>query len=288
MSVDQVIGLLVTVTLFEMMATVGLGVTFAELWGVATNARLLAWAALANYLIVPAAAVGLLLLFNAQPLVATGFLILALCPGAPYGPPFAAAVRGNVAAAVGLMVLLAGSSAVLAPVLLSLLLPLVAENEPLAFDPASLVGMLLLTQLAPLCLGLAVRQWRPALAERLQRPARLVSALLNLAAVGLILAVHGGLLLDIPARAYFGMVLLLATSWAAGWLPGTQPVDLRRTTTLTAALRNVGVGLVIASGAFPGTPAVTAVLAYGLFALLASLLLALAWSRRLRPAAVPP
>jgi BASS family bile acid:Na+ symporter len=288
MSADQVIGLLVTVTLFEMMAAIGLGVTFAELWAVATNARLVAWATLANYVLVPMAAVGLLLLFDAQSLVATGFLILAVCPGAPYGPPFAGAARGNVPAAVGLMVLLAGSSAVLAPVLLSLLLPLVAGNEPLVFEPLSLVGTLLLTQLAPLCLGVAVRQWRPALAERLQRPARLVSAVLNLAAVGLILAVHGGLLLDIPARAHVGMALLLAASWAAGWLPGSQPSDLRRTTTLTAALRNVGVGLVIASGAFPGTAAVTAVLAYGLFALLGSFLLALAWARRLRPAAVPP
>ena len=36
---------------------------------------------------------------------------------------------------------------------------------------------------------------------------------------------------------------------------------------------NAGVGLVIASSAFPGTPALTAALAYGLFAVAGSLLL---------------
>jgi BASS family bile acid:Na+ symporter len=50
--------------------------------------------------------------------------------------------------------------------------------------------------------------------------------------------------------------------------------------TLTASLRNVGVGLVIATGAFAGTSAVTAVLVYGLFEVVGSLMLALWWGRR--------
>ena len=50
--------------------------------------------------------------------------------------------------------------------------------------------------------------------------------------------------------------------------------------TLTTAWRNVGVGLVIAAGAFPGTAAVTATLVYGLFAVVGSLLLASWWGRQ--------
>ena len=49
---------------------------------------------------------------------------------------------------------------------------------------------------------------------------------------------------------------------------------------LTTAVRNNGVGMVIATGAFPGTPAVTAAMIYGLVGFLGSLLLALAWGRR--------
>jgi hypothetical protein len=44
-------------------------------------------------------------------------------------------------------------------------------------------------------------------------------------------------------------------------------------------LRNAGVGLVIATGTFAGTPAVTAVLVYGFFGVVGSLLLALGWGR---------
>src|SRR5262249_23203245 len=166
LTLDQVINIVVMITLFEMMITVGLRVTLADLFGVAKNWRLVGQGLLANYVAVPAAAVGLLLLFGAAPMVCAGFLILAVCPGAPFGPPCTALAKGNVTAAVGLMVLLAGSSALLAPVLLSLLLPWIAGGEPLHVDAGKIVTTLLLTQLLPLCLGLGTRYRWPKLADK--------------------------------------------------------------------------------------------------------------------------
>jgi BASS family bile acid:Na+ symporter len=278
---DKLINLLVTITLVEMMVAIGLSVSFAELARVAGDGRLVVRAALANYVLVPAATLGLLFLYHSQPMVAAGFLILAVCPGAPYGPPFAAIARGNTAVAVGVMVILAGSSAVLAPILLYYyLLILFPGSDSLEVDAAKIVVTLLVTQLVPLCVGVAVRQWRPAWADRLQKPANLLSKILNLLAVGFILYAQGYLLAEIRPTGYLGMLALLIASWAAGWLLGGSEPATRRTLTLTASLRNVGVGLVIATGSFAGTPAVTAVLVYGLFEVLGSLSLALAWGKR--------
>jgi BASS family bile acid:Na+ symporter len=287
MSLDQLVNLLVTITLVEMMVALGLGVTFAELAGVVRNWRLVARAALANYICVPAVTVGLLFLFNPHPAVAAGFLILAVCPGAPFGPPFTEIAKGNVAASVGLMVILAGSSALLAPLLLHLLLPLTSGNEPLHVDAVKIVSTLLLTQLVPLCGGLAVRQWRPVLAARLQPPANLVCKVLALVAVGFILATQFHVFAEIRLRGYVGMLALLLASLAAGWLLGGPGGDNRKAMTLTTALRNVAVGLVIATGNFAGTPAVTAALAYGLIEVVGSLVLAVAWGRRGRSKAAP-
>jgi BASS family bile acid:Na+ symporter len=161
--------------------------------------------------------------------------------------------------------------------LLHYLLPLVSGNEPLTVDASKIVGTLLVTQLVPLCVGVAVRQWRPLLADRLQKPSNLVSKVLNLVAVGLILVTQFHLLTEIRPRGLVGMLALLIGSWAAGWLLGGPGTDARKAMTLTTSLRNVG--LVIASSAFAGTPAVTAALAYGLFAVVGSLFLALAWRR---------
>jgi BASS family bile acid:Na+ symporter len=279
MAIDQITNLLVTVTLIEMMITIGLGVTISELLSVARNWRLMAKAALANYVCVPAATIGLLLLFRTQPMAAAGFLILAVCPGAPYGPPFTSIAKGNVTVAVGLMVLLAGSSAIIAPLLLGLLLPLMAGDKPLHVDTVKIVMTLLVTQLLPLCVGLSVRHWRPVLAERLIKPANLISKILNLIACGLIIGTQYHMLSEIRLVGFFGMLLLLLASFSAGWVFGGPGAKNRKTLTLTTSLRNVGVGLVIATGNFAGTPAVTAALAYGIFEILASLLLALRWGR---------
>jgi bile acid:Na+ symporter, BASS family len=278
------INILVPITLIEMMVAVGLGVSLAELIAAARNWRLATKAALANYLCVPAATVGLLLHFHpADEMVAAGFLILAVCPGAPFGPGCTRLARGNAATAVGLMVLLACSSAIAAPLLLQVLLPLMSGSESLNVDAGQIVMTLLATQLAPLCLGLGVRHGLPEVANRLQRPANILSAILNLATFGVVIVVYFPLLAEIHLRGYVGMLALLVASWAAGWLLGGPGSDNRRALALTTSLRNVGVGLVIATGNFGGTAAVTAVLAYGIVEIVGSLLLALAWGR-VRPA----
>jgi BASS family bile acid:Na+ symporter len=107
-----------------------------------------------------------------------------------------------------------------------------------------------------------------------------VSKVLNLVVVGFILATQFHLLTEIRPRGFVGILALLIVSWAAGWLLGGPDTGIRKAMTLTTSLRNVGVGLVIATGTFAGTPAVTATLVYGLFEVVGSLLLALWWPRR--------
>jgi bile acid:Na+ symporter, BASS family len=122
-----------------------------------------------------------------------------------------------------------------------------------------------------------VRQWRPRLADRLLSPFELLSRVLNLGVAGLILATQFAMLAEIRPRGFVGMLLLLAASLVIGWLAGGAGSDNRRTMALTTSLRNVGVGLVIVTGNFAGTPAVSAALAYGIVEVFGSLLVALCW-----------
>jgi len=279
MSLDRLINILVTITLIEMMVLIGLRVTFAEIAGTVRDWRLLGWAAAANYLLVPAAAIVLLVVFDVSPAIAAGFLILAVCPGAPFGPPFVGIARANVSMAVGLMVVLAASSAIVSPVLLLVLLPWVSGGEAPRIDLIAMVGALLVTQLLPLLVGLLVRHRFPRLADSLLSPFELVSKVLNLSVAGLILATQYPMLAEIRMRGFAGMLILLAASLAIGWLAGGAGRDNRKTMALTTALRNVGVGLVIVTGNFTGTAAVSAALAYGIVEVFGSLLLALWWGR---------
>jgi bile acid:Na+ symporter, BASS family len=279
MTIDRIVNLLAMVTLFEMMATIGLGVALAEVTGIARDWRAVLRAGLANYVIVPLVALGLLLLFHAAPLVAAGFLIAAVCPGAPYGPPFTGLAKGNVALAVGLMMLLAGSSALLAPLLLRLLLPLASGDAQVQIDVVKMIGTLLGAQLLPLGLGLFVRHRHPALADRLQKPGQRLTVLLNLVLLAIILTAQFDTLIAIPPRAFAGMTAFVAAGLAAGWLLGGPGHADRVAMAMATAVRNVAVTLVIAVASFPGTPAVTAATAFGLFQTILVALAALAWGR---------
>src|ERR1700752_1669183 len=108
MTADRFINLLAAVTLVQPMLVIGLGPTLTGVRAVARDLSGLTRAFAANYVAVPAAAVALVLLFRAPPLVAAGVMVVAACPGAPYGPPFPALARGNVDRAGGWMLPLAG------------------------------------------------------------------------------------------------------------------------------------------------------------------------------------
>lgn len=280
MSADHWINVLLSITLIEMMFAVGLGTAPRDIATAIKQWRLMLRAALANYVLVPAVTVALLLAFRARPMAAAGFLILAVCPGAPYGPPLTAIAKGNVAAAIGWMAILATSSAVFAPLLLGVLLPMTSGDARLEIDAARLAGTLVLTQLAPVGAGSAMRAWRPSLAAKILPAANRISKLLNLAAIGSIIAMQFPMLLDIRWAAFGGMFALMIASLIVGWLLGGPERELRKTLAIVTSVRNAGVGMVIASSSFPGTPALTAVLAYAIVDILGALAIALWWGRR--------
>jgi bile acid:Na+ symporter, BASS family len=279
MTIDKLINLVFTITLVEMMISIGLGVRIADIIGVIKDPWLMVRAGFANYVCVPAIVLGLLLLLHPLPMVAAGFLIAAVCPGAPYGPPFTGIAKGNVPLAVGLMVILAGSSAVLAPLLLGFLLPLVSGSHPLRVDVEKIVVTLIGAQLVPLCAGLGLRHRYPRLAAKLCKPASRVSVGLNLIGIGGLIVLQSRMLLQIRPVGFAGMLALVIAALAAGWLLGGAGVQTRKTLAIATSVRNVGVSLVIATGSFPGTPAVTATMAFALFQTVVLASLAVAWGR---------
>jgi BASS family bile acid:Na+ symporter len=212
-------------------------------------------------------------------LVAAGFLLPAVCPGAPHGPAFTYLAKGDVPVSVGLMVILAGSSAIVAPLLLHLLLPITSGNEPLKIDVAKMVGTLLLTQLLPLAIGLVIRHCRPRMAEGLSKPAKLLSVLLNSVVFGVIVVVQFHLLESIKAFGYLGMLALVMATFVIGWLLGAPGRGQRTAMGFSTGVRNAGISLVIATASFPGTPAVTSALTYALCQTIVLALLAVAWGR---------
>ena len=265
--------------LVTIMLSMGLQVNIPAVLASARPARRVALGLLANYLLVPAVTLGLLSVFQSDPMVSLGLLVLAVCPGAPVGPPITAIARGSVPSAIGMMVILAGSSALLSPALLGVLASRVAPDRNLSVHFMGILGTLLITQMLPLALGLGIHHAAPKVARGIVKPVGLVANLLLVALVGLILAAQHETLAAIRPRAWTGMSLLLLASLGIGWLCGGRNLATRKAMAVTTATRNVAVGLVIVTSNFAGTPAVTAVVAYGLISTLGALGFALPLGR---------
>jgi BASS family bile acid:Na+ symporter len=268
---QRLVSLVNVTALVVIMVSMGLRVTFAQVAASARSQGRVLLAVAANYALVPAVTVGLLALIQPSAAVAVGFLILAVCPGAPFAPPATEIARGDVPNAIGLMVLLAGLSAVVSPTLLGLLLPWIAPDSPATLDYLSVVRTLLLGQMLPLTAGLVVRHMAPAWAARLSRPVGVLANILLAGLVVLILATQYQTLAEVRAGGWAGMAVLFLSSLAIGWICGTGATAVRKATALTTSARNAAVGLVIATGNFPGGPVVTAVVAYGVVSMLGTL-----------------
>jgi BASS family bile acid:Na+ symporter len=280
---DRLINILAAVTLIELMLSIGLSASVAQVWQAAREWRGLTRALVANYVLVPAIAFALVLWFNPGPMIGAGVMVIAACPGAPYAPPLTGLAGGRVELAVGWMVLLAGSSAAFGPLLLHFLLPLVTRGAPVSVDAVRTVTTLAVVQFLPLCVGMAVAAYGPPSVSRLKSHLTRLSLILNVLLIGVILVAQFRMLAAIRVSGYAGMLLLLVGSAAAGWLLGGRDAADRRTLAITTCVRNVGVALVIAGGSFPGTPAVTFATAYALFQTVATAAGVAAMRRRAVP-----
>jgi BASS family bile acid:Na+ symporter len=265
------IALLNLTALITIMLSMGLQVKWQAVTASTRPVLLVVLGLFANYVLVPVVTLALLYLFRADAMVSAGFFILAVCPGAPIGPPVTGIAKGNVPWAIGMMIILAASSVFLSPALLSLLLDWAAPASNLRIDYLEILRTLLVAQMVPLAVGLCLHQWAPRLTQWIARPVGVLANVLLLVLVGLIVATQYETLEAIRLRGWTGMSMLLLASLAIGWLCGGSDVAIRKALAVTTAARNAALGLVIVTSNFPDTPAVTAVVAYSLVSILGAL-----------------
>src|SRR3954471_5372519 len=141
---------MLTFVLSSMLA-MGLGLKLSAIAAPLSNVRLIALSILANFVLVPFLALGLARLLQLDAPFGVGLLLLGCAAGAPFLPKLAELAKGNLAFAVGLMVLLMVVTVGYLPIVLPLLLPGVTV------DPWQIARSLVLLMLLPLGAGLALK-----------------------------------------------------------------------------------------------------------------------------------
>jgi len=245
------------------MLAMGLGLTVSQIITPLRHARLVVLSLLANFVVMPLAALALAALLRLDQPLGVGLLLLGTAAGAPFLPKLAQIAKGNLAFAVGLMVLLMVVTVGYLPLVLPVLLPGVAVN------PAKIARSLFLLMLLPLAGALAVKARFAVAAARTKPVLDRVSNLSLILLVVLITAANiNNVLAVFGTRGILAGLLFIAVGFGMGWLLGGPGMDTRRVLALGTAQRNIAAALVVGSQSFRDPKVVVMVVVVAIVSLL--------------------
>ena len=222
------------------MLAVGLSLTVGQILAPLRNARLVILALVANFVLMPLAALLIARVFRLDQPLGVALLLLGGAAGAPFLPKLAGVAKGNLAFSVGLMVLLMVLTVGYMPIVMPLLL------EGVSIDPMEIARSLVLLMLLPLVIGLAVRARFAAVAARAAPVLNRVSTLSLILMVVLMLVTNLRNIIDLfGTRGVLASIVFLLVGFGLGWLLGGPGRDTRSVLAMGTAQRNIAAALVV-------------------------------------------
>jgi BASS family bile acid:Na+ symporter len=260
---QRAVPLAMLVFVLSSMLAMGLGLTVAQIVAPLRNGRLVAMSLVANFVMMPLAAIALATVLGLHEPLGVGLLLLGAAAGAPFLPKLAQIAKGNLAFAVGLMVLLMVITVGYLPLVLPVLLPGVSVN------PAQIARSLFLLMLLPLAGALAVNAKLPGAAARVKPVFDRLSTLGLLLVVSLQIVVNFNNVLSVfGTRGILAGLLFIALGYGVGWFLVGPAVDTRSVLGLGTAQRNIAAALVVGSQSFSDPNVVVMVVVVAMVSLL--------------------
>jgi len=224
---------------------VGLSLTVSEILAPLGRGKLVALALLANFVLMPLAALVIARVLRLDQPLGIALLLLGAAAGAPFLPKLASIAKANLAFSVGLMVLLM----VLTVAYMPLVLPLLIRG--VSVDPMNIARSLLLLMLLPLAIGLGVKARFEKVAQRVQPPINGVSSLSLAFLIVLMLATNiQNVISLIGTRGILASILFLLVGAGVGWLLGGPGLGTKGVLALGTAQRNIAAALVVSGQNF--------------------------------------
>ena len=245
------------------MLAMGFGLTVGEIIAPLRDVRRVILSLLANFALVPLVALALAALLRLDQPLGVGLLLLGSAAGAPFLPKLTQLAKGNLALAVGLMVLLMVVTVGYLPLVLPLLLPGVSVNS------AKIARSLFLLMLLPLAGALAFKARFATAAARTKPILDRISNLSLILFVLLLVTVNfSNVLAVFGTRGILAGLLFIAISFGIGWFLGGPDTDGRRVLALGTAQRNIAAAIVVGSQSFTDPKVVVMVVVVAIVGLL--------------------
>lgn len=270
---EAIVEVVTTVFVLSTMFSMGVKLSVSQLRDALRQRHLLTKSLLVNLVAVPLVAYLLVRTIPVGAGYATGILLLAVSPGAPFGPKLAEISDSDVAFASGLMAVLCLLSVVTIPGSLVLLVP-----GDVVVDPLAIGRMVLVIQFVPLLAGVGVSFYRSSLADRVYPPVQRVSDVSFVGLIVLLLVVYSDDMASLVGTGALGIsAIAVGVSLWLGYALGGPARSTREVLATTTAARNAAIALFIATTGFSNPGVLTVVLAFSFIGVVASGVLARLW-----------
>jgi BASS family bile acid:Na+ symporter len=260
---NKVIPVAMLLFVVSSMLAVGLGLTISQIVAPLRNVKLVFLALLVNFVLMPLAALAIARLLRLDQPLGVALLLLGAAAGAPFLPKLAAIARGDLAFAVGLMVLLMVLTVGYMPLVLPQLL------EGVSVDAGKIARSLVLLMLLPLTVGLAVKARYEVVAARTGGLLNRLSTLsLGLLIVLLVVTNFRNIIDLFGTRGILAGILFVALGFGLGWFLGGPNLDTRGVLALGSAQRNIAAALLVGGQNFSDPRVVVMVVVVAIVGLL--------------------
>lgn len=232
----------VTVLVFVVssMLGVGLALTVNQILAPLRNLRVVSLALLGNFVLMPLGAFVIARFLRLDEPLGVALLLLGTAAGAPFLPLLARISKGNLAYAVGLMVLLMVVTVAYMPLVLPLLL------EGVSVDPLKIARSLVLLMLVPLAIGLLVKARLSGVAASTQPFLNKLSTLSLAVLIVLLLITNAQNVVNLfGTRGILASILFIVVGCGVGWVLGGPGADMKSVSSLGTAQRNIAASLVV-------------------------------------------
>src|SRR5215472_6498715 len=222
------------------MLSMGLSLTVGQILAPLRNYKLIVFALLANFVLMPLAAFSISRLLQLDQPLGIALILLGTASGAPFLPLLARISKGSLAFSVGLMVLLMVVTVGYMPVVLPLML------KGVSVDPMKIGRSLVFLMMLPLAIGLLVKARLSGLASKVQPSLGRVSILSLALLIALLLITNVKNVLSLyGTRGVLASILFIAAGSGTGWVLGGPQSDTRGVMALGTAQRNIAAALVV-------------------------------------------
>ncbi len=175
------------VALGIVMLGLGLSLTVDDFTRVVRYPKATIVALACQILVLPAVCLGLVLLFDLEPALAVGMMLLAASPGGTTANLFSHLARGDVALNITLTAINSVLAVVTLPIVVNLALAGFLDGDSdgegaIGLQPAKMLQVFAIV-LVPVAIGMLVRRRAPAFTERMRGPVKIASIVVLVAVI---------------------------------------------------------------------------------------------------------